>query len=259
MGQNEILYDQSSLLITFLLFAAMLAANEIAYRTGLRIRRRADNESKSLTGSLQASILGILALLLGFTFSMAMQRYDSRSHALIDEANAIGTAILRVGLLPAEMQNEAESLFQRYVDLRIRISGIDLTRQNERSAYGAEISELQNDLWTLAVNATAVDPRPVTTGAFVQSLNQVIDAEARRTALLKMHVPETVLILLFIAFIASGGIIGYSGGLGGQRVALPTSVAALLIAMVVFIIIDLDRPKRGLIQIDQSSLQALQR
>jgi hypothetical protein len=252
MNQQEILYAYSSIAIVTMLFIAMIMLNEVCFRLGRFVQSSTDSEVKSLTGSIQASILGLLALLLGFTFSMSMQRYDNRSMALIDEANAIGTAILRVQLLPEKYGNEAERLFQEYVGLRIDIGQIDLTKTEERDKYNNKIANVQDKLWALAISATEIDPRPVTTGAFVKSLNDVIDSQGKRNALLRMQVPEVVLLLLFVVFISSGGILGYSAGLSGKRMIAPIVLVSILITLIVFIIIDLDRPKRGFIQVDQS-------
>ena len=252
MFEDELLYGYSSVLIAVTLFIAIVIFNEIGFRAGRFIQGRTDSEVKTLTGSIQGSILGLLALLLGFTFSMSMQRYDNRSMALIDEANTIGTAILRVELLPQEYKKKANELFKEYVDLRVAIGQLDLTKHAQRNDYNNKIANLQRQLWSLAIAATNVDPRPVTTGAFVKSLNDVIDSQGKRNALLQMHVPEVVLILLFIVFISSGGIMGYSAGLSGKRMIVPIVLVSLLITLIVFIIIDLDRPKRGLIQVDQT-------
>ncbi len=259
MESSEFIYDHSSLVITSCLFAAILLFNEIGFRAGRFVQGRTDNEVKLLTGSIQASILGLLALLLGFTFSMSIQRFDNRSHAVIDEANAIGTAMLRVHLLPTKFQVDVAQTLQAYVDLRIAASTIDLTRRAERDQYQQRTSGLQDKLWSLAVLATNEDPRPVTTGTFVASLNQMIDSQGKRNALLQMHVPEVVLFMLFVVFVASGSMLGYSSGLGGKRVIAPAVLVSLLIAMIVFIIIDLDRPKRGIIQVDQGVLLELKR
>lgn len=252
MNQEEMLYGYSSIFIVVILFIAIVVFNEIGFRGGRFVQSRTDSEVKSLTGSIQASILGLLALLLGFTFSMSMQRYDNRSMALIDEANAIGTAILRIQLLPEKFRDEADSLFQEYVGLRVDIGQLDLTKTEERNNHNEKIANLQNKLWSLAISATEVDPRPVTTGAFLKSLNDVIDSQGKRNALLQMQVPEVVLILLFMVFISSGGIMGYSAGLSGKRMFAPIVLVSLLITLIVFIIIDLDRPKRGIIQVNQS-------
>jgi hypothetical protein len=257
MYEHELLYGFSSIAIASALFFAIIICNEIGFRSGRFIQLRTDNEVKVLTGSIQASILGLLALLLGFTFSMSMQRYDNRSMALIEEANAIGTAILRVQLLPEEFRTDAEELFREYVNLRVSVGKLDLTQQHEREIYNIKITDVQNELWTLAISATNLDPRPVTTGAFVKSLNDVFDSQGKRNALLQMHVPEVVLVLLFIVFISSGGMMGYSAGLIGKRIVAPIILVSLLITLIVFIIIDLDRPKRGLIQIDQGVMVEL--
>lgn len=258
MDQQQLLYGYDSIVITVILFILIMIVNEFGFRIGRFVQASTDAEIKSLTGSIQASILGLLALLLGFTFSMSMQRYDSRSLALISEANSIGTVLLRVQLLPSQFQSDAEHLLHKYIDLRIELGKLDLTKREKRSEYNQKIARLQSELWNLAVASTLEDPRPVTTGAFMTSLNELIDSQGKRSALLQMHVPEVVMILLFIVFVVSGGILGYSSGLSGRRVVAPTFIVSFLIAMIVFIIIDLDRPRRGLIQIDQTSIQILQ-
>lgn len=257
MNENEILYGYSSVAIAVVLFIAIIVFNELGFRAGRFIQARTDSEVKALTGSIQGSILGLLALLLGFTFSMSMQRFDNRSMALIDESNAIGTAVLRVHLLPEKYQEDVAKHFKEYIALRVAVGKLDLTKIDERSQYNAEIISLQEKLWALAVAATNDDPRAVTTGAFVKSLNDVIDSQGKRNALLQMHVPEVVLILLFLVFISSGAIMGYSAGLSGRRIVAPIVLVSFLITLIVFIIIDLDRPKRGLIQVNQNALMEL--
>lgn len=257
MTQQEILYGYSSIIIVVVLFVAIIVLNEIGFRVGHFVQSHTNDEVKSLTGSIQASILGLLALLLGFTFSMSMQRYDNRSMALVDEVNVIGTAILRVQLLPENYRAEAYNLFHEYVSLRVDIGQIDITKTEERRAYNKKITDLQNKLWSLAISATEIDSRPATTGAFIKSLNDVIDSQGKRNALLQMQVPEIVLMLLFIAFISSGGIMGYSAGLSGKRMFTPIMLVSILITLIVFIIIDLDRPKRGFIKVDQSIMVEL--
>lgn len=257
MNQIEILYPYSSVAIAMTLFLAMLLCNELGFQIGRFVQEHTDSEVKTLTGSIQASVLGLLALMLGFTFSMSMQRYDDRSMALIEEANTIGTTQLRTRLLPQQYRDEVKQLLGKYIEVRIAMGKIALTNQARRSEYNQQVATLQQELWALAVEATNDDPRAVTTGAFVQSLNALIDAQGKRNALQEMHVPETVLFLLFIVFIASGGMMGYSGGLSEKRIIAPVVLVSLLVTLIVFIIIDLDRPKRGLIQVNQAPLLEL--
>ena len=257
MPPEAFLYTQSSITITAVLFLLILLFNEIGFRAGRFVQGHTNTEIKALTGSIQASILGLLALLLGFTFNLSMQRYDQRNFALIEEANAIGTALLRAELLPERQRDAALERLREYVELRIAVGEIDLTRQADRARYLDEAAALQRALWLLAVSAAQDDPRPVTSGAFIAALNELIDTQGKRNALLQMHVPEIVLFLLFVVFIASGGILGYSSGLGGTRVVAPAALVSFLIALVVFLIIDLDRPRRGLIQVDRSIMLEL--
>lgn len=257
LSQPEFLFEYSSVSIAVALFVAILLCNEISYRIGVAVQARTDDEVRALTGAVQASILGLLALLLGFTFSMSMQRFDNRSMAVIDEANAIGTALLRADLLPAEQRAQARVLLARYADARVAISTTALTQQQERRAQMREVAQMQSELWDLAVAAANADPRPVTTGAFVSALNEVIDIQGKRSAIMQAHVPEPILLLLFIVFVASIGILGYSSGISGRRVLAPMVLVSLLITAIVFIIVDLDRPKRGIITVDQRPLLEL--
>ena len=251
---GEIMYNQNSILIVGLLFAAILLAYEVCFRIGRRFQRKTDNEVKAQTNTIQAGILGLLALLLGFTFNMALQRFDNRSYAVIQEANAIGTSLLRTKLLPEQYNSITYDLLQKYIDLRIEISSIDLTKESERKSINQKTDFIQTQIWDSAIKAAEIDPRPVTTGYFITSLNDVIDARGERNAVLQRHVPEVILFLLFIVFIIGGALMGYTSGLGLKRAYISTVIFTFLIVLVVFIIIDLDRPKRGLIKIKQDSL-----
>ena len=251
---NFLLYDHNSILIAGVLFLVLLAANEAGYRSGLRRSRRHDEGAKTQTTAIQAGMVGLLALLLGFTFSMALQRFDNRSAAVIDEANAIGTASLRTLLLPEPAQAEARKAMREYIDLRIDSADVDLTQTDLRRRARAATDRLHERLWALALEASELDPRPVTTGLFIQSLNELIDSYGRRIAALKKQVPEVVLLLLFAVFIVNGAVLGYAGGLGAARAGVATVAMSLLIVLVIFLIVDLDRPRRGIIQVKQDAL-----
>lgn len=248
------MYDVNSIIIVVSLFVIILLVYEVCFRIGKHYQQKTDNEVKSQTAAIQAGVLGLLALLLGFTFNMALQRFDDRSHAVIKESNAIGTAILRTQLLPGPYDSITRAMLQEYVDLRINISTIDPARDEARQQINKQTDELQKKIWDVAIQAAEIDPRPVTTGYFITSLNDVIDARGERHAIHQQHVPEVILFLLFLVFIINGALMGYSCGLVMKRASVPTILLTLLIVMVVFIIIDLDRPKRGLIQVKLDSL-----
>ncbi|MDP1765388.1 MAG: hypothetical protein Q8K83_00660 [Methylotenera sp.] len=113
-------------------------------------------------------------------------------------------------------------------------------------------------MWRYAIQAAERDAGPVTSGLFIQSLNEVIDSFGRRVATIDRHVPEAVLLLLSFVFIVTCSILGFSIGITGHRPSLVSYIMIGLIVLLVFIIIDLDHPRRGLIQVSQKSLIDLQ-
>ena len=121
---KEFMYDVDSGVIAAALLGSMVVRVELGYRIGLRMRHRANDDSKSHINAIQGSILGILALLLGFTFSLSLQRFDSRSEAVVEEANAIGTAWLRTQMLPEQIRVEVQATMREYAEVRVQATSI---------------------------------------------------------------------------------------------------------------------------------------
>lgn len=251
---KEFMYDINSFLIAAILFLSMIGVIEVGYRTGLRFQREQDESSKAHVNAILASLLGVLALLLGFTFSLSLQRFENRSAAVVDEANAIGTAWLRADLLPAAVRDRARAELGDYLELRVRTSQVNLTESREREVLLFESNAAQLRTWQLAMDAAALEPNPVTTGLFVQALNDMIDSFGRRDAELARHVPELVLLLMYCTFLMAALILGYSSGVSGHRASFVSYILVTLIVCLVFVIIDLDRPRRGVIEVSQKSL-----
>lgn len=254
---TEVMYDQNSVLISIVLFVTMAVAIEVGNRIGRRLHDGKDEALKSQVNALQGSLLGILALLLGFTFSQSLQRYDVRSAAVVEEANAIGTTYLRADILPADVREQSLQLLRQYVDLRISAGLVSLDRQDDRKALQKAAFDLQQQLWQLAIQAADTTTKPATLNLYIASLNDMIDSNARRDAALDRHVPELVLFLLYGTFVLTGSLIGYAAGVSGSRVSKGSYILVGLIVVLVFIIVDLDRPRRGLIEVDQASLISL--
>jgi len=251
------MYSQSSVLIVSGLFIFMLLAMEIGFRSGRRKQARA-TEAITQANAVLVSMLGLLALLLAFTFSAALQRYENRSQTVVAEANAIGTTYLRARLLPGEMPDEVQALLRQYLDVRIQEGRVDSTKPelHESLLHQAKLMEAQ--LWSHAVRAAELDKSVVTSGLFIQSLNELIDASATRNAALNRQVPEIVLFLMFATIVLTTATLGYASGIAGHRVTLAAFVLLILIALVVYLIIDLDRPRRGVIQVSHESMLSLQ-
>lgn len=145
-----------------------------------------------------------------------------------------------------------------YLDLRVRAGAVSLDKQEERSAVLLESNRFLDLLWRHALKAAEENASPVTTGLFIQALNELIDAYGTRDAALNRHVPEAVIFLLFGTFILTTCLVGFASGVAGHRAALPTYILVALIVFLVFIVIDLDRPRRGFIEVSQQSLIDLQ-
>ena len=249
------MYSLSTAAICIVLFGLMMAGVELGHRVGLHRRAASDESVRSQTNAIQAAVLGLFALLLGFTFTMAIQRYDARNRAVSEEANAIGTAFLRSKLLAPPGRDRAADAIRRYVGIRLQASRVDLASGFALDHLGAEAAMVQDELWELGLAEAERDPNPVTAGLYIQAVNDLIDSQGSRSATLRQHTPELVLLLLLAVFVAGGGVLGYASGLGGGRRPLFATIAmTTLIVLVVFIVIDLDRPRRGLIQSDQTSL-----
>lgn len=251
------MYSQSSVLIVLGLFIFTLLAMEIGFQSGRRKKKRV-TEAITQANAVLVSMLGLLALLLAFTFSAALQRYDDRSQTVVAEANAIGTAYLRAQLLPVGMQGEVQALLSQYLDVRIKGGHVDSTEPELHESLLRQAKLLEAQLWSHAVRAAEQDGRVVTSGLFIQSLNELIDTSGTRNAALNRHVPEIVLFLMFATIVLTTATLGYASGIAGHRVTLAAFVLVMLIALVAYLIIDLDRPRRGATQVSHESMLSLQ-
>jgi len=162
--------------------------------------------------------------------------------------------LLRTKLLSSPYDSITHALLRKYLDLRIKISAIPLSNTAERKVIDAETEKLQKLLWESSAEAARMDSRPVIAGYYISSVNELIDERSHRMELQQRHVPELVLIILFLVFIIGGGFMGFTSGLGMRRAYFPMLMFNLLIALIVFIILDMDSPKRGLIKVKQDSL-----
>lgn len=255
MERTELMYDIPSYLIAAGLLILMIAAMFLGTKTGKALHMKVDEESRNQANAVQGSLLGLLALLLGFTFSLSLGRYDQRSTEVVNEANAIGTAWLRTDLVSDARRAETKNLLRDYGELRLRAATVASTDGNKRAELIAAAEATFAKVWELAVAETRETPTPVAMG-FASSLNDMIDALASRDSAIDRHVPELVLFLLFGTFILLGGVIGFSSGISNVRPSVPVYAMMSLIIVLVFLIVDLDRPRRGLIEVDQSKLIA---
>jgi len=254
---SGIIYGYSSASIVSALVVLMLLALEVGFRSG---RRRQPSKPEVITqaNAVLTSMLGLLALLLAFTFSAALQRYEDRSQTVVAEANAIGTTYLRARLLQGSMPDEVQALLRRYLDVRIQEGRVDATEPKLHESLLQRTQLMQAEMWSQALRAAEVDKNVVTSGLFIQSLNDLIDTSVTRNAALNRQVPEVVLLLTFATVVLTTATLGYASGVAGHRVTLAAFVMVTLIAMVAYLIMDLDRPRRGAIRVSHESMLSLQ-
>lgn len=247
------MYDVPTIWIVIALLGGMFLTMYLGRRLGKSRPPRDDGETGQVTAT-QASLLGILGLLLGFTFSVALGRHDARSAAVVAEANAIGTAWLRTEYL--EDADSVKPALLAYAAERVAASTVPVTEKEKRDNLIASAEAAFANLWAIASEITRKNSSPATV-AFSNSLNDVIDELSARDAAIDRHVPEIVLIMLYATFLLSGGLLGYASGAGRTRITATALMMPVLIVALVFVIIDLDRPRRGLITVDQSPMNAV--
>lgn len=227
----------------FVVFGLLLAVMEVGFRLGRAHLARRDDGARTHAGILQTGLLGLLALLLGFNFSIASSRFEARKALHQEEVNAIGTTWLRARLLPAPQREEMAGLLRRYVAARLQA--------------GADDPAVDQRMWQLAQDVAA-SPGAAYATLFIQAHNEMSNVKWKRRAALDNHVPEAVLDVLLAVALGTLGVIAYGYGLAGRRRHVSTAVYALLIALVLATIVDFDRPAEGFIRIGEEGMLRLQ-
>jgi len=252
---GEFLYRTNEAVIGLILLALMLAATEIGFRFG-RVALRQEEATRSQISNIQTAILAVLGLLLGFSVSMAVSRFERRQQLVIDESNAIGTAYLRAQLISAPEGADTARLLRDYLDARLQSTAPGRDRKLSDDANALAV-RLQDECWAQALAFAQKDPRSVTTGLLLDALSHMIDLEATRAATSANHVPETVIYVDALVSIIACLLVGYGYGLGKIRHQLSAVMLALAIVLVLLLILDLDRPRDGLIRVSQRAMLQL--
>jgi len=235
------LYDLPLLVIFLVGLALIWGISELGWQIG----RRSAGESTNI-GTLESATIGLLALIIGFTFAMALTRFEARRDAVVQEANAIGTTALRARLLPEPHRAETLTLLRDYV--QVRLDALQRGHSLAQASATVERSNaIQESLWQQAMAISQKDKEVVPTGLFIQSLNQMIDSQGVRLAALRNQIPTIVLLVLYVLAAAAGGFVGYASAIDARLTRLPVYLMGLLISLMLYLIIDLDRPNSGFI------------
>jgi hypothetical protein len=163
MPSSEFLYQQNEILVVTGLFGLLLVATELGFRRGRVIRGTLEDPAKSELTTLQGAMVGLLALLLAFSFAMAESRFETRRQLVLEEANAIGTTYLRSQALAEPYQTKVVTLLREYVANRLKYyaAGIAPEKLDEDNQ---QTDQLQKQLWSQAMDAINKDPHSIPAG-----------------------------------------------------------------------------------------------
>ena len=242
-------YNSIAFLLVLGLFAGMLLMLALGQRLGRRsLAQEADIVRSRLTG-VETAIFGLMGLMIAFTFSGAAGRYELRRQLIVEEANAIGTAYLRLDLLPVASQPALRDQFRRYVTARIAAYRVlpDIEASNVQAAI---VTTLQKEIWT-GVLAALKEAPPQATIVVIPALNQMIDITTTRAIAAHTHTPilifSVLLILGLVCSMLAGYVLAYTNT---GNVRLHVVAFAVVVTLTIYLIFDLDYPRFGIIQLD---------
>lgn len=249
-GSSRVAFELIVALSAAALLAGMLLFAEIGRRIGVaRFKRDPEGAGKE-AGAAEAAVFGLLGLLIAFTFSGAASRFHDRRLLIAQESNAIGTAYLRVDLLPADAQSEMRELFRKYVDVRATVyrAAADEAETLSRLADGAS---LQGMIWRTSVSASqrpgAATHAPI---LLLPALNEMIDITTTRAAATQVHPPTEIFLLLGALCMVGALLIGHGASRSKHRQWFHPMMFAAIMAATVYVIVDLEYPRLGLIRVD---------
>jgi len=226
-------------------FLVMLGFLEAGRRLGARQVARDGEGAKSST--VDAAVFGLMGLLIAFTFSGAAGRFDARRQLVVQEANDIGTAWLRLDLLPASEQSSLREKFRQYVASRLAVYRRLPDIQAARTEL-ARSTALQRDIWTQAVSACkeTTTPAPM---LLLPALNQMFDITTTRTMAAQMHPPALIYAMLFLMMLAGSSLAGYGMATAKARNWFHILVFLAVNVLAIYLILDFEFPRFGLIQL----------
>ncbi|HEX3158064.1 MAG TPA: hypothetical protein VHQ45_06080 [Gemmatimonadaceae bacterium] len=232
-----------------LVAVALLAACEV----GFRVAARAHDAEDSRHGNVLSATLALLALLVAFTFELALGRYEARRTVVLEEANAIGTAYLRAQIAPEPLRSRLSDQMRQYVDARLALAGAGEDRAAVARAE-ALAGSLQQQMWSTTV-AVLPTVQPVSAAPLLAAaMNTVIDVAGARRSALAARLPRSVVAALLLYAFVAAGMLGFVTGGGRKRSRAPSFILLLLLTLALMLILDLDRARTGTITVSQAPL-----
>jgi len=239
-----------------MMLVIVLSAEILGYRLARYRIRKSDQVVEGPISSVVGAVMGLLAFMLAFTFSMSAGRFDTRKQLLLDDVNAISTTSMRAQLLPEPHDSECRELLRRYVDIRVK-----LTPEPEVIARSLEAAkEIQLELWKHAMDLAKSDMNSDIGALFVESLNEMfILHNSRVTVALLYRIPPVIWYVLIMLTALSMAGVGYQFGLTGRLSILVHLILGISFSLVVTLIADLDKPTSNMLQVSRKPMLELQR
>ena len=257
MDKLNYFYDVNLCVLFGCVFIFLFLASLSGLFLGRRFAKTFPNRLTDVSDFIPSTILGLLSLIMGFTFSMAISRFEHRKELVLKEANAIGTVYLRSELLNSDKAEEARSILKKYVDVRLEFfaAGDDFARIEEAEG---KAQQLQKNLWALAVQMTRSDKTPIQ-GLFDSAINELIDLQAERLFALQNTVPKAVnWVILLLASIGLSSRY-FTKGMQGKGSRAGAALLAVFFGLVFALIHDLDRPRSGLTTVSQETMMSFRK
>lgn len=221
------------------------------YFAGHRTRKLAVKKNPAASsadlGPINGTLLGLLGLLLAFTFSMASSRFDARREVVIEEANDIGTVILRTDFYPDSVRINLRNDLKEYLEARIGYyqAGTDYAKTKQFSVISDSISK---KIWNTTVAYAKTDYKLAKTSELIPALNAMIDITTTRRAASEATIPGSIMYFLIALCFCAAFLLGYDNKNHIDPVL--TGGFAVMLSITIFCIIDLDSPRSGLITLD---------
>ncbi len=250
---ENIFYRLDPIWICLALFVLLFLAQDVGFRIRARTKPGSNIVEKADVALIVGSVLTLLALLFGFTYAMSQARFETRRQLVVEEANAIGTTYLRAKTLREPESAEIRELLRQYVALRVEIGQFADETPEKIREWEIRTKELNSLIWSRAAALAKESPNPIVS-IFLQSLNEMIDLHGKRLAAFRNRVPLSIYLVLFVVSVTALWLVGYYLGTRKRRARFLSIMLALLVAAVMWLILDLDQPVRGAIRASQQSL-----
>jgi len=231
--------------LLILLWCLFFGVSHFAHAMGVKAKK---NHELHLTDIVPANILGLLALILGFTLSMAISRYDLRRELIIRETNAIETAFMRADLIKPVPGYDLKKLYRDYVDTRINYYKM---ADPEPPMKAAEV--LKTKIWGHIIEVTKLDRTDIE-GEYIEAVNNMVEATNSRNYAIQVKLPIAIYLMILLIACTAIGMLRFDSGYNDEKTHWRPAILTILLGVVIILIFDLDHPRIGMIEVSQQAL-----